>query len=166
MKNFMDRFKTPEEYIRYVVLSDHCTQDRDFKKDMALYAALSESGYRELLTYPKDKILDALITTKGTQALRWLGVGVNSLAFQLKFGITNEDVKKLALGDLILKVGREIFYKNGREYHAAVYDVYDYFRLTPEKVHAWLKKYGDDPSSAPRNVNDRPERRIQYPYDP
>lgn len=144
MKNYMDRFSTPEEYIRFVVLSEHPAQEGDFKKEMAFNAAMSESGYRELLTYPRDRLLDILIQTKGTQSLKSLGVGVSSLAYRLKFGITNEDVKLMAAGGLTSVVGTEVFYKNGRKFRANVYDVYAYFRLTPAKVHDWLRTHRDD----------------------
>lgn len=145
MKNYMDKFKTPEEYIRFVVLSEHPAQEGDFKKAMADLAAMSENGHRELMKLPKDKLLDILIQVRGTQAYKSLCVGVSSLAYQLKFGITNEDVKLMAIGGLALIVGTEIFYKNGRKYHANVYDVYAYFRLTPEKVHDWLRTHRDNP---------------------
>ncbi len=145
MKNYMDKFKTPEEYIRFVVLSEHPAQEGDFKKAMADLAAMSENGHRELMKLPKDKLLDILIQVRGTQAYKSLCVGVSSLAYQLKFGITNEDVKLIAIGGLALIVGTGIFYKNGRKCHANVYDVYAYFRLTPEKVHDWLRTHRDDP---------------------
>lgn len=141
MENYMDRFSTPEEYIRTEILSNRGTQNIADKSELAHFIATDADEEKMLAKLSKDVLFDKLVELKGDEAYRMFPVGVSSYSFQLKFGITNADVKRMAQGGIIRATGKVRFRKFGKYLYADTCDPYAYFRLTAEEVHAWLKEH-------------------------
>ena len=90
-----------------------------YKKDIAV--ALAEKiGYAELA--------------------KLASVGVSSLELQKKFGITNNEVKKMEKGGFITVVGTEPFRMYDKNRYANLYSPYDYFK-SEEEIINWLVEH-------------------------
>ena len=67
-------------------------------------------------------------------------IGIGSFGYQQKFGISKTDVKKMAEKGFIKVTGKQYFNAYGKRMCANLYSVFDYYRLTSDEVHKWLKE--------------------------
>lgn len=128
---------TPEEMI--ITLIDQNRGTHNFIDKSGLIELAFENGIEDVSDrmYKKD-IAIALAEKIGYAELAKLAsVGVSSLELQKKFGITNNEVKKMAKGGFITVVGTESFRMYGKTCHADLYSPYDYFK-SEEEVISWL----------------------------
>lgn len=133
-ENYMDRFETPEEFIRAEILAN---RGRDSIVDKAaLQEVLSWTADEgeDLRRLSKAALFDRIVAQYGDQAYTMFPVGVSSYHFQLKFGITHKDVLKLAKAGILTATGQRKFHKYGKYLYAKVYSAFDYFRLTQEEI--------------------------------
>lgn len=131
---------TPEEMI--ITLIDQNRGTHNFIDKSRLIELALENGIEDVSDrmYKKD-IAIALAEKIGYAELAKLAsVGVSSLELQKKFGITNNEVKKMAKGGFITVVGTESFRMYGKTCHADLYSPYDYFR-SEEEVISWLVEH-------------------------
>ena len=140
---------TPEEMI--ITLIDQNRGTHNFIDKSRLIELAFENGIEDVSDrmYKKD-IAIALAEKIGYAELAKLAsVGVSSLELQKKFGITNNEVKKMAKGGFITVVGTESFRMYGKTCHADLYSPYDYFR-SEEEVISWLVEH---PKGVKKNEN-------------
>ena len=121
-RNFMDRYSSPDEYIRAEICANRGPQNV-MQKDTLLY--LLEAAHMKA-------------DPKATKGERCEHLGVSSRSWQLKFGISNDDVRYMALAGYITVTGKVRFRGWGRMQEAPLYSVFDYFRLSKEDVQQWL----------------------------
>ncbi len=142
MENYMDKFSTPEEFIRAEVLANRGTQNiisKDELCEMVTYHPNAPQQDYEKMS--KAELLDQLVKLDGAKAYEQFCCGVSSRCFQLKFGIDHKDVLKMAKAGFIAVTGEYRFRKYGKYLYAKTYSPYDYFRLTAEEVHNWLETH-------------------------
>lgn len=130
----------PEEMI--ITLIDQNRGTRNFIDKSRLIELALENGIEDVSDkmYKKD-IAIALAEKIGYPELAKLAsVGVSSYEMQKKFGITNNEVKKMTKGGFITVVGTESFRMYGKTCHADLYSPYDYFK-SEEEVISWLVEH-------------------------
>lgn len=136
-ENYMSQFSTPEEFIRAEVSANRGTKSIVPKAALAndvIYYGLSDDPGK----LSKEQLFDLLVSGLCDMAYRLYPVGVSSLYWQRKFDITHKDVLQMAKAGFISVTGETEFRLYGRTCFAKTYSPWDYFRLTPEVVHAWL----------------------------
>ena len=135
--SYMSKFSGPEEFIRAQVIANHGN-----KSIVPKAALVNDVTYYKLHDSPeqlsKAELFDVLVAGIGESAYRLYPVGISSINWQDKFGITHKDVRTMAKGGFITVAGKMEFRLYGRTCFADTYSPFDYFRLTPEVVHAWL----------------------------
>lgn len=137
-ENYMDRFTTPEEFIRAEILANRGSNNI-VDKSVLLEVLGWRAGEGEYLRrLSKAELFDRIVDQYGSQAYAMFPVGVSSISFQLKFGITHNDVLKLAKAGILTVTGWRNFRKYGKYLYAKTCSAFDYFRLTPEEVHKAL----------------------------
>lgn len=133
-ENYMNRFETPEEFIRAEILANRGSNnivDKSVLLEAVGWKALEGEDIGKL---SKAQLFDRLVEQYGNAAYTMFPVGVTSYCFQLKFGITHKDVLKLAKAGILTVTGERKFRKYGKYLYAKTYSAFDYFRLTPEEV--------------------------------
>lgn len=148
--------KTPYEYIRKKALQNRGTDSIVKKAELLkLCEDYGIAGIDEKSS--KEDMIDALTRTFGVNAFAEFyghnGLGVSSLEYQHKFQISGEEVKRMERLEFIHCVGFERFRKYGKQLKAPVYDVFEFYSLTPEKVRWFLK------------VNPKGTRKTQVRYE-
>ncbi len=142
MENYMDKFSTPEQFIRAEVLANRGTQNIISKQELyemvAYHPGAPKGDYTKM---SKEELLDKLVEWDGVEAYKQFQCGVSSRYFQIKFGIEHKDVLRLAKAGFIKVTGEYRFRKFGKYLYAKTYSPYDYFRLTAEEVHNWLETH-------------------------
>jgi len=138
MKNWMDRFNTADEYITYQIL-EHDTPSINKSK---LFHKAKSMGLPVRNYATKKETLEALLENNITlqEIIDGELIGIRPQYIQEKFGISRNDVYRLAQSGF-LKIHAyksERFY--GKTLRVPLYDVYQFFELTPEEVHAELAK--------------------------
>lgn len=138
-ENYMDKFATPEEFIRHEVLANRGTksivQKGELMQEVMYLPNAPEKDYDAMT---KAELFDLLVELTGEKAYTLFPVGVGSYSFQLKFGVEHKDVLKMAKAGFIKATGEHEFRLYGRTRYAKTYSPKDYFRLTAEEVHEWL----------------------------
>ncbi len=141
-ENFMDRFNSPEEFIRYEICANKGTQNVVDKADLA--ALIRSFGFeideRKLTKADMYLLLKDAISIEEI-ADHCLHLGVSTYCFQQKFGIAHDEVKRMARLGFLKVTGSVRFRMYGKYRHADVYSVFDYFRLTKDEVAVWLKSH-------------------------
>ena len=133
-ENYMDRFETPEEFIRAEILANRGSNNI-VDKSALLEAAEWKAGEDEDLSkLSKAQLFDRIVEQYGNAAYTMFPVGVSSYSFQLKFGITHKEVLKLAKAGILTVTGERKFRKYGKYLYAKTYSAFDYFRLTQEDI--------------------------------
>ena len=141
-ENYMDKFNSPEEFIRQQILARGNFSKLDKKE---IYRLLRNHNIefqinKNGLSYTKKQdMLDALLTKVTYRELAKY-VNVSRKSFCLKFGITIEEFKVLVEKGLINVTNKYIGVKNWYTDNPKWsqwkgYDVYDYFELTNDKIH-------------------------------
>lgn len=138
-KNYMDRFETPEDFIRHAITSNRGTQNVLDKYEL-ISLALTHDIDINPQKMTKDEIYLRVIEKVPLEEIckKCRHLGVSSHSFQQKFNVTHKEVKRMARSGFIKITGSERFRAYGKECYADLYSVYDYFRLTAEEVHNWL----------------------------
>ena len=132
-------YKTPEEMIITLISQNRGT--KNFIQKSELIEIAIDNGLEVNDKMYKKDIAVALAEKIGYAELAKLAsVGVSSLELQKKFGITNNEVKKMEKGGFITVVGTESFRMYGKTCRADLYSPYDYFR-SEEEVISWLVEH-------------------------
>lgn len=129
-ENYMDRFATPEEFIRSEILANRGSNNVIDKAELLAFVELKADDNERLDNLTKAQLFDRIVEQYGDKAYTMFPVGVSSICFQLKFGITNKEVLKLAKAGILTVTGERKFRKCGKYLYAKLYSPYDYFRLT------------------------------------
>lgn len=141
-ENFMNQFHSPEEYIRHEICANRGTQNVIDKSDLASLVRSFGIEVNEKKMSKEDLYL--LLCEKISVeeiAEKCLHLGVNSYFFQQKFGITHNEVKRMARLGFLKVTGSKCFRMYGKYRHADVYSVFDYFWLTKDEVDVWLESH-------------------------
>lgn len=137
-ENYMDRFATPEEFIRSEILANRGDNNVVNKAELLTVLGWKSDTDERLDRLTKAQLFDKVVDMYGAQAYSMFPVGVNSICFQIKFGINHKDVLKLAKSGILTVTGERKFRKYGKYLYAKVYSAFDYFRLTSETVQQHL----------------------------
>ena len=136
--NYMSQFSTPEEFIRAEVIANRGTKSIVTKADLIWDVIRYAPPVKPLDKLSKEQLFDLLVSALRDKAYHLYPVGVSSIYWQRKFDITHKDVLKMAKAGFISATGELEFRVYGRTCYAKTYSPWDFFRLTPETVHAWL----------------------------
>ena len=134
------KYKTPEELIIGKISENRGTQN--FIDKSKLIELALENGIEDV----SDKIDKKLIAVKVAEKIGYFelavkaNVGVSSYEMQEKFGITNDDVKKMASKGFFTVVGKERFRLYGKTRYANLYSPYDYFK-SQEDINKWIVEH-------------------------
>lgn len=115
MENYMDKYTSPEEFIRAEVVANRGTDSivtKDLLIDKIRSTALEPDENLDKMT--KVQLFDLLVELIGKKAYTVFPVGVTSIAYQLKFGIEHKDVKKMEKAGLITVTGHRRFRAFGK----------------------------------------------------
>lgn len=138
-ENYMDNFKSPEQFIRHEILANKGTDSAIFKDDLILLA--QETGIEADKKMTKEEILELLSKKMPLKKVaEYCNLGVSSYSFQLKFDISHDEVKRMARLGYIKVTGNHRFRSFGKYRYADTYSVFDYYGLTKEQVKKWLKE--------------------------
>lgn len=137
-ENYMDRFETPEEFIRAEILANRGRNNIVDKSVLLEAVGWKALEGEDLSKLSKAQLFDRLVELCGNTVYTMFPVGVTSYSFQLKFGITHKEVLKLAKAGVLTVTGERKFRKYGKYLYAKTYSAFDYFRLTPEEIHKTL----------------------------
>lgn len=134
--------KTPYEYIKRQAESNRGTDSIVTKADLLRVCKLLETeNVDEKST--KAVMIDELIKDLGVKGFAETfyrqGLGVSSIEYQKKFNISGEEVKRMERLGFIHCCGVRKFRKYGKKLNAPVYDVFEFYSLTPEEVQRFLK---------------------------
>jgi len=132
--NYMDRFATPEEFIRSEILANRGSNNVIDKAELLAVVGWKAGEGERLDSLTKAQLFDRIVEQYGDKAYTMFPVGVSSISFQLKFGITHREVLKLAKAGILTVTGERKFRKYGKYLYAKLYSPYDYFRLTTTDV--------------------------------
>lgn len=136
--NYMDRFSSPEEFIRSEILANRGSNnivDKALLLESVCWRADEGDSLRRL---SKAELFDKLVDQYGVKAYTMFPVGVSSVCFQRKFGITHREVLKLAKAGILTATGERKYRKYGKYLYAKTYSAFDYFQLTQESIHNYL----------------------------
>lgn len=129
-------YKTPEEMIITLISQNRGT--KNFIQKSELIEIAIGNGLEVNDKMDKRDIAKSVAEKIGYAELAKLAsVGVSSFDMQKKFGITNNEVKKMANAGFITVVGTESFRMYGKACQADLYSPYDYFK-SEEEVISWL----------------------------
>ena len=132
-------YKTPEEMIITLISQNRGT--KNFIQKSELIEIAIDNGLEVNDKMYKKDIAVALAEKIGYAELAKLAsVGVSSLELQKKFGITNNEVKKMEKGGFITVVGTEPFRMYDKNRYANLYSPYDYFK-SEEEIINWLVEH-------------------------
>ena len=131
------KYKTPEELIIGKISENRGTQN--FMNKSELIKLAQENNIDDVSDKNDKRIIAIKVAEKigYSELASKASVGVNSYELQKKFGITNNEVKKMADGGFITVVGKEQFRLYGKTRYANLYSPYDYFK-SEEEVINWL----------------------------
>lgn len=131
--------KTPEEMIITLINQNRGTHNFINKGELIKLAI--EKGVDASDKMDKKEIAIAIAEKIGYSELANIAsIGVSSYEMQKKFGITNNEVKKMEKGGFITVVGTESFRMYGKTHQANLYSPYDYFK-SEEDVINWLVEH-------------------------
>lgn len=133
-ENYMDRFETPEEFIRAEILANRGSNNIVDKSVLLEAVGGKTVDGEDLSKLSKAQLFDRLVELCGNTVYTMFPVGVRSYCFQLKFGITHKNVLDLARAGVLTVTGERLFHKWGRYCVAKTYSAFDYFRLTQEDI--------------------------------
>ena len=136
----MDRFATPEEFIRAEVLANRGSNNVVDKAVLLKICGWKAGDEERLGNLTKAQLFERIVDQYGSEAYTMFPVGVSSTCIQLKFGISHKDVLKLAKAGILTVTGERKFHKYGKYLYAKLYSPYDYFRLTAADIQKHLSK--------------------------
>lgn len=132
---------SPEAIVKELICQNRGTQSFILIKD--LYNLGEARGLKiEKKNLSKVELYDLISTKYSAEELAAIGhVGISSWYWQKKFGITNNDVRRMADKGFIAVTGKERFRAYGDYQYANLYSVFDFCRLTTDEVGEWLKEH-------------------------
>lgn len=138
---YFDRDMTVEEYVRMEICKNGGTQSVVFKDQLQKACEAMELEFDKKLG--KDGLFDLLVENgcSHEELAERYGVGVSSQIYQQTFGITHTDVKRLEKHGALKKVGEYRFRAFGDYKYAALYDIYQFGRMTDENMKKLLQEY-------------------------
>lgn len=114
---------------------------KNFINKSTLIAIAKENGIDVTDNPIKKDIAEKIAEVIGYSELAIrANVGVSSKELQDKFGITNDDVKRMAKNEFFTIVGKESFQMYGKTRYANLYSPYDYFK-SKEEVDNWISEH-------------------------
>lgn len=132
-------YKTPEEMIITLISQNRGT--KNFIQKSELIEIAIDNGLEVNDKMYKKDIAVALAEKIGyAEFAKLASVGISSLELQKKFGITNNEVKKMEKGGFITVVGTEPFRMYDKNRYANLYSPYDYFK-SEEEIINWLVEH-------------------------
>lgn len=151
-ENYMDQFNSPEEFIRQICANRGTQNVIDKDGLVALARSFSIEVDEKKLT--KDEIYLRMRKSVSVEDIvaHCQHIGVSSFGFQQKFGITHEEVKRMARFGFIKVTGSQRIRLYGKYRNTDLYSVFDYFRLSQEDVDEWLRMH---PKGARQNKRQR-----------
>ncbi len=138
-ENYMSKFKSPEEFIRHEICANRGTENV-IHKDALIAVAHSLGVEVDAKKMTKDEIylqMRKSVTIEDIAA-HCQHLGVSSLSFQQKFGITHDEVKRMARFGFIKITGAKRVRLYGKYRNVDLYSVFDYFGLSQSDVDEWL----------------------------
>lgn len=152
-EKYMEQFNSPEEFIRHEICAHRGTENV-IHKDALIAVAHSLGVEVDSKKMTKDEIYLQMRKSVSVEdiATHCQHLGVSSLSFQQKFGITHEEVKRMARFGFIKITGSRRIRLYGKYRNADLYSVFDYFRLSQEDVDEWLRMH---PKGARQNKRQR-----------
>lgn len=141
VKNYMDQFTSPEDFIRHQICRNKGTQNLMDKSVMIALAQTNGAEVNDKMT--KEELYAQLrkVVPLEEIAAECEHLGVASISYQRKFGITNTQLRSMAKSGFIQITGTERFRSYGAYREANLYSVFDYFRLTQADVDTWLQAH-------------------------
>lgn len=134
-----EQIKTPEEYLKWLFVSNRGTDSFVKKDDLKRLAQSYNLSFKT--TASKEKLYDLLLPhiTLREFACKY-GAGVSSYEYQHKFNISGEEVKRLERLGFISVTGQITFRAYGKYLKAPLYDVFEFYLLTPDYVQEFLRQ--------------------------
>ena len=133
------KYNTPKEFIIAECSKNKGTQNNVMLSDLVAEADALKIEVSKSVT--KKELVKLIIEKIGEKAFaEKYKVGISSYHWQQKFGITNEQLRKLARKGFIRVTGKERFRIYGETRYANLYDVFQFFELTIEDVQKWLSE--------------------------
>lgn len=131
---------TPEEYLLALIAANRGKETCIPRDELILVE--EAQGLEVPKNAAKRDIAELLLTVMDARELAACceHIGVSSYEMQEKFGVTNAQLKKLANAGLLNITGTVDFRKYGRDLTAPLYDIWQYFELTPDELKAMLKQ--------------------------
>lgn len=130
-------YTTPEEFV-----IAECSKNKGTQNNVMLRVLLAEADALKIevsKSVTKKELIKLIIEKIGAKAFaEKYKVGVSSYHWQQKFGITNEQLRKLARKGFIQVTGKERFRIYGQTRYANLYDAFQFFELSIEDVQKLL----------------------------
>lgn len=129
--NYLDQFLSPEEFYRAEILTNRSGGNVVSKRLMVETASWKAEDPRQLNNMTKAQLFELLLEQYGEKVYTMFPVGVYAVSFQKKYGITRDQVMKLAKAGIITVVGERKL-RSGD--YCKVFSAWDYFQLDPAVV--------------------------------
>lgn len=131
---------SPEDIVLKKICSNRGAHNFIMKGE--LLAIALKNGYTDAtLALEKETLAEMVAEAIGYKKLAEIAhVGVTSYEMQVKFGITNSDLKRMAKAGFVSVTGSELFRLYGETREASLYDPWDYFK-SQEEIDRWLKEH-------------------------
>ena len=139
-RTMKEKYTTPEDIIIYKIDQNRGTQNFIFKEELIQIA--KENDIKDITNKMDKKAIAIKIADKigYVELAKKANVGVSSKELQDKFGITNDDIKRMAKNGFLTIVGKEPFRMYGKTRYANLYSAYDYFK-SEEEIKQWLEDH-------------------------
>lgn len=133
------KYKSAEELVIGKITENRGT--KNFINKSELIAIAKEYGIDISDKSDKKEIAEKIVEIIGYSELAIrANVGVSSKELQDKFGITNDDIKRMAKNGFLTIVRKEPFRMYGKTRYANLYSPDDYFK-TMQEVDNWIKNH-------------------------
>lgn len=134
-----EEFKTAEEYLDWLFLSNRGTENFVKKDDLKRLAQSYKLPFTDTAT--KEELYNLILSCVTHRELaRKFNAGVSSYEYQHKFNISGEEVKRMERLGFISITGQKTFHAYGKYLKAPLYDVFEFYLLTPEYVQEILRQ--------------------------
>lgn len=133
-----ENFKSAEEYLDWLFTRNLGTESLVMKNELKKIAESYDIEFKNNATKEElYRLVLPKITYRGM--IEKFQAGVSSYEYQHKFNITGAEVKRMKRLGFITVSGRQTFHAYGKNLKANVYDVYEFYSLTPEIVQEFLR---------------------------
>lgn len=135
--NYMDKFKTPDDFICFQITSHNGVISKCGLIEFARNNGIKVNSKMKMIDI-YNAIRNVITLDELLDGLELHNLGVSSFFFQLKFDVTHDEVKRMARLGFIQVTGIDCFRMYGKNFKCDLYSVFDYFRLTKDEVHQFL----------------------------